>query len=291
MEGRIGFLLFLLMIGCGGGKPSSATSKKGKGTIVATNFSPIQPTTTTPIIIKVTAISEKNPEYNWTVNGVSQGINRCKLPPEHFSKGDTIFCSISIQGVEKKKVGPIIIYNEEPGIRSVLITPSGPRKGNDLSIESDVYDFDGDEVELLTDWFINDEKVGTGSVLSGDKFKAGDKVYAEVVPFDGVDKGIKSRTDLIIIQNTPPEIISSLSSITGREMNYQIEVRDVDGDPVSLSLAVAPEGMRLEGDRLLWEAPKIENDTTFSVEFIAKDNRGGETKTSFDLRLSRKEEQ
>ncbi|MCK4420974.1 hypothetical protein KAW48_04170, partial [candidate division WOR-3 bacterium] len=113
MEGRIGLLFFLLIIGCGGGKPSSVTSKKGKGTIVAADFSPIQPTTTTPIVIKVTAISEKNPEYDWMVNGMSQGINRCKLPSEHFSKGDTIFCSISIQGVEKKKVGPIIIYNEE----------------------------------------------------------------------------------------------------------------------------------------------------------------------------------
>ncbi len=285
------FLLLLLIMDCGGGKPSSTDSHKSGGTVVATDFSPPDPTSTTSIRIKATVLSEKNPEYRWMVNGIRQDVSIPKLSPEHFSKGDTVFCSLLIAGEEKRRIGPIVIGNSKPILKSLKIIPETPKRGTDLSVEADVFDPDGDEIELLTEWFINDEKKGSGKTLSGSKIKAGDEVYAEVVPFDGTDRSREGTTDRVIVQNTLPEILSSLPPIEGRKLDCIISTRDVDGDKVSLSLTSAPTGMRLEGNRLLWEAPEVEKDTTYCVEIIARDGRGGETKASFDLRLGKKKEE
>ncbi|MCK4321378.1 hypothetical protein KAX08_02530 [candidate division WOR-3 bacterium] len=289
MERRIVFLILLLVIGCGGEKPSATESHKRTGRVVSSEISPQMPTSITPITVFITALAEKNPTYQWTVNGVLQDITRPKLTPKYFSRGDTVFCIVLIEGKERRRIGPIIIGNGEPSIQSLRIIPDEPRRGTDLSVETSVFDPDGDDVELLTEWFINDERKGSGNILSGSKIKAGDMVYAEVIPFDGVDKGIPQATGWIIVQNTPPEFISALPFIKGRKMDYEIRTKDVDGDEVSLSLVKAPSGMRLDGNRLVWEAPELEKDTTFYIEIVAQDDRGGETRTSFNLRSGRVE--
>ncbi len=291
MERRIGFLILLLIIGCGGEKPSATDSLKKGGSVVSSEISPPRPTSTTPITIKITALAERNPDYRWTVNGVVQDITRPKLTPSYFSRGDTVFCLVLIEGEERRRIGPIIIGNGEPSIQSLRIIPESPGSGTDLRVEASAFDPDRDDVELITEWFINDEKIGSGSILSGSKIKAGDNVYAEVTPFDGFDKGLMKVTNWITIQNTPPEFISVLPSIRGRLMDYEIRVKDVDGDEVTLSLSRAPGGMRLQGNRLIWEAPELEKDTTFLIEIIAIDEMGGETRTSFKLQLGRKREE
>jgi len=58
-----------------------------------------------------------------------------------------------------------------------------------------------------------------------------------------------------------------------------------------LSLEESPPGMRLEGNRLIWEAPDMQKDTSFLVKIKARDERGGETSNSFSLDLRRSEMQ
>ncbi|TET99712.1 MAG: hypothetical protein E3J23_04240 [Candidatus Stahlbacteria bacterium] len=291
MERRIGFLILLLLIGCGGERPSATDSHKRTGRVVSSEISPSMPTSITPITVSITALAEENPTFQWTVNEVMQDITRPKLPTKYFSRGDTVFCIVLIEGKERRRIGPIIIGNGEPSIQSVWINPDEPMKGTDLSVEASVSDPDGDDVELLTTWYVNDEKKGIGNILSDNEFKAGDNVYAEVIPFDGQDRGLPKGTGWITIQNTPPEFLSELPNIRGRSMDYEIKTRDLDGDDVSLSLVKAPSGMRLDGNRLVWEAPELEKDSTFYIEIIARDDRGGETRTSFNLQLGRRVEE
>jgi hypothetical protein len=58
-----------------------------------------------------------------------------------------------------------------------------------------------------------------------------------------------------------------------------------------LSLEQGPNGMRLEGNRLIWEAPEIDKDTSFLVKIKARDERGGETSVSFSLDVRKREMQ
>jgi len=48
----------------------------------------------------------------------------------------------------------------------------------------------------------------TGPTLTGRNFKAGDKLYVKVTPFDGIDRGASVKSSEILILNTPPSIDS-----------------------------------------------------------------------------------
>lgn len=280
----LSFTVFVLMfIGCRGDK-SSSESLKGAN-VVAADFSPPEPTSSDAITIKVTAIAGETPDYEWIVNGIplSSSINGNKLSPGNFSKGDTVFCSILIGGVEKKKVGPIVIKNSPARISSLEISPTDPKHGMDISINANFADADGDDVILLTKWFVDEKEVSDSEVLSGDKIKAADKVYAIVIPFDGTDEGEPINTGFVLVQNSPPEFISPPPSIQGNAMDYEIEVRDGDEDNFTLTLEEGPPGMSLENNRLIWKVEKQQRDTSFVIKLKARDERGGETFNSFSL--------
>jgi hypothetical protein len=281
----LSFVLFVLFItGCGGDGSSTASSESGR--VVTADYSPAQPTSSDAITIKITAVGGKTPDYNWIVSGIHvHNVDGNKLSPEHFSKNDTVFCSILIGGEEKKRIGPIIIKNSPPRINSLMISPGNPRHGADLSLNTDLTDVDGDDISLLVKWFVNEEEVSVNQVLSGSEFRAGDRVHVLATPFDGAEEGLSVNSGFVLVQNSPPEIVTSPPSIEGRTMNYAIEVNDGDGDKISLSLEQGPTGMRLEENRLVWEAPELKKDTSFIVKLKARDERGGETINSFSLDL------
>jgi hypothetical protein len=286
----LNIVVFVFLItGCGGEESSSASSSKG-GSVVKTGFSPSQPTSSDVITLKITAIAEETPNYKWVVNGVPVSVSGNKLSPEHFSKNDTVFCSILIGGEEKKKIGPIIIKNSPPSISSIELSPSDPRHGTDIYVNADLEDLDGDRGELLVRWFINDEEVAdAGDVLSGSKIKAADKVYAFVTPFDGVDEGLPRNSGWVVIQNSPPDIVFSPPSVQGKAIDHEIKVKDNDGDKVDLSLEEGPLGMKIENNRLTWEIPEVESDTSFMVKIKARDERGGVSSISFPFNVRRTE--
>ena len=284
----LSFIFFVLLItGCGGDESSSASSKGGS--IVVTDYSPAEPTSSDAITMKITAVAKENPEYKWTVNGVPAPVSGKKLSPEYFSKNDTVFCSILIGGKESKKIGPIVIKNSPPEINSVEISPSSPRHGTDLSLDADVEDVDGDDITLNARWFVNNEEVGTGETLSGSEIKAADQVYALVTPSDGTGEGFPVNTGWVLVQNSAPEVTLGTPQKEEKVTNYELEVKDPDGDNVELSLEESPPGMRLEGTRLVWEAPEVQRDTSFNVTVKARDERGGETSLSFSLDIKKRE--
>jgi hypothetical protein len=284
------WLVLLLVFGCGREKDSS--SKVDAVDFVSSNFSPSNPRTTDPITIDPTLVEGKNVELKWMVNGILQDVYKARLSPDHFSKGDTILCLILVDGKEKRKVGPIVIANTKPEVIRVRIEPAEPRNGDELSVQGDVRDPDeNDSISFMADWFINGELAFSGEKLPGDKIKAEDEVYAEVEPFDGFERGMKVTTEKIAVQNSLPGISISSLQVEGRLWNYEIEIIDGDGDNVDLTLEEVPPGMRLEGNKLIWEVPEVDKDTSFLVKIKARDERGGETSNSFSLDLKKSEMQ
>jgi hypothetical protein len=292
MERRRSRLIFwvilLLVFGCG--REKEISSETGAVDFVPSEFTPSNPRTTDPIDIDPVLVAGENVELEWTVNGISQGVLKPRLSPDHFSKGDTIECLIFVDGKQKKKVGPVVIANTKPEIINVRIEPSEPRHGEELSVRGDVRDSDeNDNVSFIVDWFVNGRLSFSEEKLPGNKIKAGDEIYAEVEPFDGSETGTKVKTGKISIQNSPPEITADSPQWKERLMNYDLKAEDPDGDNIEFSLEESPPGMRLEGSRLIWEAPEVQRDTSFSVKVIARDERGGETSLSFSLDIRKRE--
>jgi len=281
-------LLLLMLVGCGREKES--LSETGPVDFVSSDFTPSNPRTTDPINIDPVLLAGENVELEWLVNGEVQDVVKPRLSPNYFSKGDTIECLIFIDGKQKKNVGPVVIANSKPEIINVRIEPPEPRRGEGLSILGDVRDPDDkDDVSFVVDWFVNGRLVFGGEKLSGEKIKAGDEIYAEVEPFDGSERGVKVRTEKIAVQNSAPEIITDSPRWEGKILNYELEVKDPDGDNVDIYLEESPPGMKLEGTTLIWESPEVKKDTSFNVTVKARDGRGGEASLSFSLDIKKRE--
>ncbi|MEJ2306414.1 MAG: hypothetical protein P8Y62_10115 [candidate division WOR-3 bacterium] len=276
-----------MLFGCGGDK---ASSENVAADFLSSEFTPSNPRTTDNINIDPVLVEGENVELKWMVNGVVQDVVKPRLSPNYFSKGDTIECLIFVEGKQKKKIGPVVITNTKPEIIHVYIDPSEPRYGEELSILGDVRDPDDeDDVSFIVDWFINGQLGFSGEKLPGNKIKAGDEIYAIVEPFDGSETGSEVETDKVPVQNSPPEIGGGLPEWKERLMNYDLELKDPDGDNVELSLEESPPGMRLEGTTLIWQSPEVERDTSFNVTVKAREERGGETSLSFSLDIKKRE--
>ncbi|NEZ66600.1 tandem-95 repeat protein [Leptolyngbyaceae cyanobacterium CCMR0082] len=86
--------------------------------------------------------------------------------------------------------------------------------------------------------------------------------------------------------NEAPEIISepNLEGSIGKPYRYDVDATDPDGDPVTYSLLLAPEGMTIgeETGVIEWDPQETDRGTQ-SITVQAADGRGGVTEQSFDL--------
>jgi len=76
-----------------------------------------------------------------------------------------------------------------------------------------------------------------GPTLTGRNFKAGDNLYVQVTPFDGIDRGTPVKNSEILILNAPPSILSvtiesdtTPPTLLGKLEAKVEEWRDIDGD-------------------------------------------------------------
>ena len=87
--------------------------------------------------------------------------------------------------------------NSAPVIRSIQIVPAQPTVGDQLSLNLQVSDPDGDRLETTIEWFRNGRtfQAGDSAIVSTVGFTRGDQLYAVVQVSDGSE---------VVTQRTPP---------------------------------------------------------------------------------------
>jgi len=190
--------------------------------------------------------------------------------------------------VEKKTVIPSAT-NYAPKIVEAKIVPDPAYANTDLRVEVTAEDPEGDLIELRYQWikFENGSPVRkaidlegeTTSTLSHDKFAHGDVFAVRITPFDWSGaEGQMYQTQLVVIKNSPPEIISTPpENFSGSLFTYQVNVKDLDDDPVTFSLGKdAPKGMtiNLATGLITWAIPP-QTAGTFTTKVNGDDGHGG----------------
>ncbi len=129
--------------------------------------------------------------------------------------------------------------NVPPEIKDIAILPANPTLGSRLILRINAYDKDGDDINFLVNWYVNDTRIGEGIEFYAENVRKGDKIFAEVTPYDGKEKGATKRSDAVIVGNAPPQIksvkISPDSILTSTD-----------------ELTVSGEGFDPDGDSLRW---------------------------------------
>ena len=199
--------------------------------------------------------------------------------------------------VEKKTVPPPAT-NHAPKIVEAKIVPDPAYANTDLKVEVKAEDPEGDLINLKYQWikFENGGPVRkavnlegeTTSTLSHDKFVHGDVVAVRITPFDWKGaEGQMYQSQLVVIKNSPPEIISAPPEnfSKGTLYTYQVKVKDLDNDPITFSLSKdAPKGMTIDPATglITWAIPPGTTGA-FTVKVNGDDGHGGTCYQRFTL--------
>ncbi len=142
---------------------------------------------------------------------------------------------INCKGKKEEEIG----VNTPPEIKEIKILPSNPTLGSRLVLRINAYDREGDDIKFLVNWYVNGRKIGEGVEFYAEDVKRGDKIFAEVTPDDGRQKGSTKRSDEVIVSNAPPQIQST--RITPDSILTSTDELSVIGD-----------GFDPDGDSLRW---------------------------------------
>ncbi len=226
--------------------------------------------------------------YRWEKNGrVIEGEHTPMLSKDHFSKGDGISVIVTLDGQET--AASVTIGNSPPRVTSVPFSPERVYRGVDITVSPQAFDDDGDYVRFRYKWSVNGGEIPMDApVLKGDQFKKGDTIVLTVMPYDSDGDGVVFTSKPFIIPNASPVFISSPPlEFQSNTYGYHASAKDPDGDPITYSLASAPQGMTIDGKTgtIEWKINK-EAAGTHSIEIVAQDPEGMKAFQKYSLNIS-----
>ncbi len=177
--------------------------------------------------------------YTWTINGaIVAGLADSSLSPEHFAKGDEVWCSITpFDGTDSGTPvdsNHVVVANSPPTIESVEIFPAQAFENSTLECQvSGEADLDGDLVTLEYAWAVDGNTVAgaTAPTLTGIAFDKNQSVTCTATPNDGTVDGDPVTSSPREILNTPPTVAAAvISPATATEASTLVCSADTPAD-------------------------------------------------------------
>lgn len=189
-------------------------------------------------------------------------------------KGDRIQAKAFV-GETEVPSQEVTIQNSRPVISNVRLMPETWGPNDQLYVEADAYDLDGDPVSIEYEWTLNDLPAGYSKNISG-FVQRGDEFTVTLRPYDGEVYG-ETLGLVRKVENVPPQLtLHKEFSFDGDMYVYNTVASDVDGDRLSFGLKNAPQGMTIDPStgQIRWSVPR-----TFvgKADYIitASDGKGG----------------
>ena len=190
--------------------------------------------------------SEQGTTIRWFRDGLQIAqINDMKSVPDIWiSKGQEWRVEVTPSDNEDQgetvSLSPIIIENTIPIARNLEITPESPTDVDDINLNYDYFDLDGDnEQDSQIRWYLDGVRISDlddALAVTSLMIRSGDEWEARVTPFDGTSYGLTKSTGLIVIgsSNSPPTANAYISQGSNAYTDDALQVIvgwfDSDGD-------------------------------------------------------------
>ncbi len=227
--------------------------------------------------------------YQWLKNDEPiPGAIQNTLAKKHFNRGDFISIQVWViqPGSNRNPVTSdvVMIGNTPPAVEWVAIGPAPPTSTAELKAVASGKDLDNDAMTYTYEWIVNGETVvgPEGPSLPNRYLRRGDEVKVAATAFDGTDWGQPNTSIEVIIQNSPPMIVSKPPAQLeeGATYRYEIKAEDVDGDTLSYSLqGKPPEGMVIDSKTgvVEWKVVIPAEPVTYKYEVVVVDPEGSKS--------------
>ena len=216
-------------------------------------FVPSEPTKATGLAMDYTYYdadgdSEQGTQIRWKLDGNNVGDldDQTSVSQTWLAKGQQWTCTITVkdgtdQG-EPVTIGPVTINNTLPIARNLELTPENPIDTDELELDYDYFDLDG-EPQQGTEirWYLDGARIpelDDQESVSPLMIRSGDQWEASVKPHDGDDFGEIVYTGVVVIgsSNNPPVATVYVSPVGNARTDDALQVNvgwtDPDGDSV-----------------------------------------------------------
>lgn len=154
-----------------------------------------------------------------------------------FFCGLAVILLLNSCGGKKEEGGALT--NEPPVLQNVSLLPADPTIQSEITARILASDRDGDPITFEVKWFVNDFMIGEGMSLSSSEIKKGDRIFAEVTPYDGKAYGAAMRSGEVTVGGLPPRIVSvsvmpELVYVTTPRITLNALFEDADNDTIDL---------------------------------------------------------
>ena len=188
-------------------------------------LSPEEPVTTDNITLGY-EFSDRNGDSNnnqikWYINGTHKEKydNQNTIFSKDISKGDKIYAVITPYNDkdygEAIQSETITVINSPPIISNITITSEKPTDRDDIRLDYDYYDSDGDPDNSKVEWYVNGNHIKDNDdlfLMYHESFNPYDEIKISIIPYDGYSYGNDSGSkDIVISRSIPnPEVVSGI---------------------------------------------------------------------------------
>jgi hypothetical protein len=228
--------------------------------------------------------------YTWRLNDKLLRVSGDALPLRDVRRGDVVAVSVTAgdgRAVSAPVELSVPIPNRAPEVRAARLVPDdGVPPGGRLRVVAEVFDPDGDDVEVAYTWFVNGTTFSEDGAELQKPVRRGDWVAVRLVPSDGEDEGEPFEVPEVEIANAAPRIVSEPGATDPDGVfRYRVAAEDIDEDlPLRFRLEQGPEGMTVDEQTGLVEwSPAGEQSGRHAIEIVVQDSRGASGTQSFEL--------
>jgi len=216
-------------------------------------FVPSEPTKATGLAMDYTYYdadgdSEQGTQIRWKLDGNNVGDldDQTSVSQTWLAKGQQWTCTITVkdgtdQG-EPVTIGPVTLNNTLPIARNLELTPENPIDTDELELDYDYFDLDGEPQQgTKIRWYLDGARIpelDDQESVSPLMIRSGDQWEASVKPHDGDDFGEIVYTGVVVIgsSNNPPVATVYVSPVGNARTDDALQVNvgwtDPDGDSV-----------------------------------------------------------
>ncbi|MDP6886027.1 MAG: hypothetical protein QGI58_04000 [Candidatus Thalassarchaeaceae archaeon] len=192
--------------------------------------------------------SEQGTQIRWTLDSLSVGAldDQNSVGQSWLTKGQEWTCTVTVKdgsdAGEPVTVGPVTIGNSLPIARSLELTPENPLDTDELRLDYDYFDLDGEpQQDTQIRWYLDGARIpelDDSDRVSSLMIRSGDQWEASVLPHDGDEFGEIVYTGVVVIgsSNNPPSATAYVSPVGNAQTDDALQVHvgwtDPDGDSV-----------------------------------------------------------